>query len=180
VLERSNGEVERIGRLVKNMLVFSRIKPSGSDDQSNITATLKKVLALLQADYRRLEINCSIEVPDDIHVRCNEDSLQQILLNLLMNARDALATSLPPRKIAIEGRREGSYVVLSVSDSGPGVPEDKRSRIFDPFFTTKPPGQGTGLGLAVSRQAVDAAGGEIELDKGYGRGARFVVRFEAA
>jgi CheY-like chemotaxis protein len=101
----------------------------------------------------------------------------QIFVNLLLNSTDALpAHSADRNLIAISTRSEGGTVAVEVADNGPGVPVGVRDRIFDPFFTTKAVGEGTGLGLFVTRNLVDSLGGAIELDDAPGGGARFTIR----
>src|SRR5581483_10331665 len=96
----------------------------------------------------------------------DEDQLHQVVLNLLVNAQQALETAPRPRRVTVKVGVDasGERVVLRVADNGAGVPEDIRSRIFDPFFTTKPTGTGTGIGLAVSRGIAEAHGGSLMLD----------------
>ncbi|WP_244867992.1 PAS domain-containing sensor histidine kinase [Vannielia litorea] len=98
--------------------------------------------------------------------------IQQVLMNLVQNAVDAMAGSAAP-EIRFETRQEGDRVVMDVCDAGPGVPEDMRATIFDPFFTTKEVGKGTGLGLSISHKIVEEHGGALELVEGGGPGACF-------
>ena len=99
--------------------------------------------------------------------------LTQVVLNLLLNACDAMPGG---GEIALRAALQGDEAVLVVSDGGTGVSPEIASRIFDPFFTTKPPGKGTGLGLAVSRAGIREAGGELELVAREGAGASFRIR----
>ena len=100
-----------------------------------------------------------------------------LILNLLLNAADAVG---PGGHIVLAAHASGGRVELSVTDDGPGVPSQMRPRLFEPFATTKDPGKGTGLGLAVCRGLVEAAGGSITLDESYAQGARFVVELPVA
>ena len=101
--------------------------------------------------------------------------LTQVLLNLLLNAADAMDGR---GTVTLTARREDDQVALHIGDSGPGVASEDRARIFDPFFTTKEPGKGTGLGLSISRQLVEAYGGSLVLlsSESEARGAEFVLR----
>ena len=101
--------------------------------------------------------------------------MQQVLTNLLVNARQALEEQQQPRRVRIDAHLADDAIVLAVSDNGAGIPPAIRSRIFDPFFTTKPVGAGTGIGLGVCRGIVEAHGGSLALTNSDG-GARFVVR----
>jgi len=107
------------------------------------------------------------------------DQLHQVLVNLIVNAQQALEEISGPRRITVAVRHDPakSNVVLTVSDNGSGIPEQIRNRIFDPFFTTKPQGIGTGIGLAVSRGMIEAQGGSLVLQPSPpGLGASFVVQ----
>src|SRR4029077_1285947 len=108
-------------------------------------------------------------------VRADGDLICQVLLGLLANAAEAAPTG---GEVALGAVAADGTVELAVADSGPGVPPDLRARIFEPFFTTRP--HGTGLGLAVARQIVEAHGGRLEVGEGAGGGARFTVRLPAA
>jgi two-component system, NtrC family, sensor kinase len=98
--------------------------------------------------------------------------LTQVLLNLLLNAADAVAGR---GRIKVGAEVDRERVRVDIEDSGPGVPDELKTRIFEPFFSTKPAGQGTGLGLAVCESIVTAAGGEIVVGRGALGGARFSV-----
>ncbi len=106
-------------------------------------------------------------------MRANPHQLQQVVLNLVLNAVDADASRI---SLQCEQDPAAEMCVLTVTDDGPGVPEDKLETIFEPFYTTKPAGQGTGLGLAVVRGIVKDHGGTIEAERGPEGGMRFVVR----
>lgn len=126
-------------------------------------------------------------------VRLDENQLHQLLLNLCVNARDAMSgegtieLSVAPRSLGAEeaarlgsGARPGSFGVLSVRDSGPGMPPQVKARLFEPFFTTKAPGKGTGLGLAAVARIMQAHGGFVTLESEPGAGACFDCHFPLA
>jgi signal transduction histidine kinase len=96
-------------------------------------------------------------------------------MNLLGNARQAMDTSGKGRNLTVRTRRRGELVEIQVADDGPGIPGDVKAKIFDWFFTTKPPGEGTRLGLAVSREILQAHGGNLRLEDTPGGGATFVL-----
>jgi len=100
--------------------------------------------------------------------------LEQILVNLLSNATDALSPGTGEIEVTL--REEGGDVIFEVSDNGPGIPAELGDRIFDPFVTTKPEGEGTGLGLAVSRRLAISMGGSLSAGKGSAGGALFTLR----
>jgi C4-dicarboxylate-specific signal transduction histidine kinase len=104
--------------------------------------------------------------------------MQQILVNLIINSRDALtesAQSQPEIKILVRPIEE--MLELNITDNGSGIPQDIQGKIFDPFFTTKPPGKGTGLGLSVIRRLVQDVGGTIQLESSSGHGCSMRLRF---
>jgi two-component system sensor histidine kinase HupT/HoxJ len=103
--------------------------------------------------------------------------LSQVLLNVFLNAGDAMEGS---GALRIEAARTAAAVEVRVTDEGPGIPPQHLSRVFDPFFTTKPPGQGTGLGLAVSHAAMEAFGGAIAAEPAPGGGATFRLTLRPA
>jgi signal transduction histidine kinase len=129
-----------------------------------------------QLELQRIELAIDI-APDLPAVRCSRDELTRVLLNVLSNALHATPEG---GSIAIEASLTGDVLALSVTDSGPGVPADLEERIFEPFFTTKPIGQGTGVGLALCRTILAAAGSTIHVERAPGRGAKFVIRLPAA
>jgi signal transduction histidine kinase len=106
-------------------------------------------------------------------VECVRSQLDQVLLNVLANAAQAISG---PGTITIETRREGDLALVRVADSGPGISADVLPRVFDPFFTTKPVGEGTGLGLSISYEIVKRHGGEIQAESPAGGGAAFTIR----
>ncbi|HZW13334.1 MAG TPA: ATP-binding protein [Noviherbaspirillum sp.] len=177
VLQRASAEVDRIGRIVKNMLVFSRSKSSLSLGDVDLVQAVTKTVALVEADLQHQNIKLRISAPETpVIARGNMDNIQQAVLNLILNARDALKQHPPPYKVDISVSNEGNgQCIISVADNGPGIPESIKSKIFDPFFTTKPAGQGTGLGLAVTRQLIEASGGSIDVGTAATGGASFVI-----
>ncbi len=122
--------------------------------------------AELQTDYGRVPA-----------IDCSTGEIQQVILNLVMNALDAVGET---GVIRVETRCEDEWVVLSVRDDGMGIDPDCLQRIFDPFFTTKAVGKGTGLGLSISYEIVHRHGGEITVESTLGQGTTFEVRLPVA
>jgi signal transduction histidine kinase len=108
-------------------------------------------------------------------VTADPHRLGQVLMNLLGNARQAMESSEKGRTLTVRTRRHAEMVEIHVIDDGPGIPAEITAKIFDWFFTTKPPGEGTGLGLAVSREILQAHGGNLRLDDTPGGGATFTL-----
>jgi two-component system NtrC family sensor kinase len=132
---------------------------------------------LLAYSLRGSGVEVERDLPDDLPmVPCDHDQFNQVLSNLLVNARQVLEAQPQPRRIRISAVVEAAHVQLAVADNGPGVPEALREQIFDPFFTTKPAGIGMGIGLAVSRSIVEVHGGTLTLEGAEEGGARFIIR----
>jgi signal transduction histidine kinase len=133
-------------------------------------------LARVQARFGRVEV--TVRLPADLpRVMGRERELGQAILNLLLNAADAMGGE---GRIRIEAATVGDRVEVSVADSGPGIAPEDLPRLFDPFFTTKAPGAGSGLGLAITHSILESFGGTIEAEAAAGPGAVFRMRFRTA
>jgi len=176
VLDQALQQIHRIKKIVSNMLLFihTRSVPSGN---CRIAEVIRQSLLLLEGELSKGGIAVEVDAADDLPaIRCSADSLQQILVNLIINARDALTDSSQPQ-IKIIVRPVEEMLELSVTDNGSGIPQDVQSKIFDPFFTTKPPGKGTGLGLSVIRRLVQDVGGKVQVESIVGHGCCMRLRF---
>jgi two-component system NtrC family sensor kinase len=178
-LRRIRSETERIHRTIRELLDYARTSPeqSPSHEHTALTAVVDEAVKLVtpQKDLRGIMIERRFaDVPE---VRAPAHELTQIVLNLLLNAADAVGGE---GSILVEVDEAGDRVRLSVSDSGPGIPEAIRDKLFEPFVTTKPAGKGTGLGLAVCQSLVERLGGSIRAENRAHGGARFVVELQKA
>ena len=166
----------RMSRIVDGVRLFARrtdLRKEPIDPMDPVRAAAGLVERRLEADGHALEVVAA--APGTIVG--DRDRLQQVLVNLLVNAADAVDQARPREgHIRVEGRWIGDGFEYIVEDDGPGVPEQDRDRIFEPFFTTKEVGQGTGLGLSLSYGIIRDHGGEMMLDESADRGARFRVR----
>ncbi|HEV8143132.1 MAG TPA: ATP-binding protein [Methylomirabilota bacterium] len=163
VRERLNiigDETARAARIVQNLLLFSRHYPA------------ERHLCLLEDQVRRvLDLKAYQLQQDDVQIvtefeycpplRADEHQLQQVLLNLVQNAHQAMAKQKPPRVLTVRISVKPNSAVIGVLDNGPGIASEALPRVFDPFFTTKPPGEGSGLGLSVSYGIVSEHGGRL-------------------
>jgi signal transduction histidine kinase len=113
--------------------------------------------------------------PDLPGVTADSHRLGQVLMNLLGNARQAVEAAEKGRNLTVRTRRRRAMVEIQVIDDGPGIPAEMKAKIFDWFFTTKPPGEGTGLGLAVSREILQALGGNLRIEDTPEGGATFIL-----
>jgi signal transduction histidine kinase len=172
-LELIEREALRAVELLEQFLLFSRADPGESEsiDLANVIAQVVSVTAA-QVGMRNITIGTS--VPTDLpRVRGRRGELTQVLLNLVINASQATPDA---GLIDVAVTTGDNALDVVVTDTGTGVPVDLRERIFEPFFTTKPAGQGVGLGLALARRIVTAAGGSLVCDATTSGGARFVMR----
>ena len=190
-LESIQGAADRGAALVKQLLLFSRRDPVQLQplDLSRSTKAITSMLAPLIGEDIAIRIELAEEPPS---VRADEGSIQQILVNLAVNARDAMpeggTLTLGTEVIVIDDRaasaypdaRPGSYVVLSVADDGLGMDAETVERIFEPFFSTKGRGSGTGLGLSVVYGIVEQHGGWIDVKSDPGRGTEFRIHLPVA
>jgi C4-dicarboxylate-specific signal transduction histidine kinase len=144
------------------------------DETVDVAALVESTLALARRSIED-RTRVTVDVSAAPRVRGDRARLSQVLLNLVLNAADAIEPDAPERnEIAIFATRDdGGRVVLAVRDTGSGIPADVMSRIFDPFFTTKPVGKGTGLGLAICQRIVSDLGGTLTVESTPGRGSTF-------
>ncbi|OAI16313.1 phytochrome sensor protein [Methylomonas lenta] len=176
VLNQALVHIQRIKKIVTNMLVFIRTQSSPTG-HSSFAEVLKQTLMLLEAELRKASIKLHIDIPEDLpQIACTPESLQQILVNLLINARDALLDRAQAQ-ISIEAYRCGELIEIKLSDNGPGISPEIQNRMFDPFFTTKAPGKGTGLGLSVTRRLIQDCGGTIRIASQVDHGCLMLLGF---
>jgi two-component system, NtrC family, sensor kinase len=184
---RMKRETERIHGVVRDLLDFARPEKeapmSGTMAQPSVVSdVVRDVIALVRPQRAFKSVALGTELEDSpLKVRLSSARLTQVLLNLLLNAGDAV-DSAPlgaAKRVTVRAKRVGDQVRIEVEDSGPGIPKSLRGKLFEPFVTTKEVGSGTGLGLAVCRGIVESCGGEIALDESYEEGARFVVSLPA-
>jgi len=168
-------EATRIGRITSNLLAFAR---AGGRERAlvDVNDIARRTFALRSYHLSTLNIAVSLELDrTDPKIWGNGSELQQMLLNLLINAEQALVTVDGSRSITLRTRADELECAITCVDTGPGIPSEIRDRIFDPFFTTKPEGVGTGLGLSICYGIIQDHGGRITMDSEPGRGASFVV-----
>jgi two-component system sensor kinase FixL len=169
-------EGQRIAEIVRGLLQFAR-DDRGKAQPTALGEIATRTLRLLGDNWTRHGIKVVVDLAADLPpAMARPQQLQQVLINLLMNAKDALTQSTNnDRTIWLSGHLHDGFVCLSVRDNGPGVPERLGVRVFEPFVTTKRARGGTGLGLSVSKGIVESSGGTIELRNKPGEGAEFVV-----
>jgi signal transduction histidine kinase len=172
---------KRASAVVRRLLAAVRSSPDDRYENVDVHWTITETLALVRPHIYRAGIRLVEHLPDKPMpmVYAVPGELEDVWLNLLLNAADALAGSSGGEiGLAAECPHDNS-IMVTVWDNGPGVPENIRAQIFEPFFTTKPKGEGTGLGLHIARQVIDRVGGTIRVESTVGSGTHFVVTLPA-
>jgi signal transduction histidine kinase/ActR/RegA family two-component response regulator len=171
-LEEIQRATERAAELTRQLLSFARRQPIQTQivDVNTLLVNLHKLLRRLVSEAVELVV---LPTKDPACVRIDPGQLEQVLSNLVMNARDAMPGG---GKLTLGVKATETDVILEISDTGVGMSEAVKSRIFEPFFTTKDVGRGTGLGLATSIAIVERARGTIVVDSSPGRGTTFTIR----
>jgi PAS domain S-box-containing protein len=174
--DRADEGISRVGAIVGAMREFGH-PPTAEKTPVQLNDALKNTLVVAMNEYKYVS-DVETDLGDLPRVVCNGGDINQVFLNLIVNAAHAIEERGPERgAIHIRTVVDGDDVVISVGDSGCGIPDDVAARIFDPFFTTKQVGRGTGQGLAITRAlVVDRHGGTITFDTEVGHGTTFHVR----
>jgi two-component system NtrC family sensor kinase len=179
-LRRIAEESERAARIVRNLLAFAR-RQSAARAAQDVADVMSRVLALRAYEFRLNAVTLQTEFEPGLPpVLGDGGQLQQALLNLLLNAEQAMR-SRTVRRLRVGARhvREADAVELFIADTGHGIPDENLRRIFDPFFTTREVGEGTGLGLSICYGIVRDHGGQIAVDSHVGQGTTFRILLPA-
>jgi two-component system NtrC family sensor kinase len=173
-LSQVTGETARVGRIVSDLLAFSRRgKPQRAP--ADLNKIVRTTLSLAQHKMKLSNVIVEVNFADGLPpAPCDSSQIQQVALNLALNAAEA-THGREERRVVISTAKGDGELLLTVTDNGEGIPPENLSKIFDPFFTTKSDGKGVGLGLAVSYGIVQAHGGEIEVKSVVGEGTTFTV-----
>jgi signal transduction histidine kinase len=176
-IERISDQAQRAGEIVRALLTLAR-KTSPERTPVDVNALLDDVLELGAFELRRGQIVVVREFGDNLpQILGDPIQLQQVFTNLCLNASEAMCESRGGGVLTVATRRDpgSGWVVVTVTDDGPGISPHHRSRVFEPFFTTKAAGKGTGLGLTMCRRIVEDYGGQIRVESGPGAGTTFIV-----
>ncbi|WP_210530448.1 PAS domain S-box protein [Rubellimicrobium arenae] len=178
--ERIRAAADRCGRIVKSFLAMARQKPP-ERAIVDLREVIRSAQELVAYGLRSAGVEVELRLPETpLEADVDRDLLGQVFSNLLINAQQALTARPLPRRLRVSAVADGPVLRIRVEDNGPGVPEAMRDRIFEPYFTTKAVEVGTGIGLSISRNVVEAHGGSIIVTDGELPGACFEVRLPSA
>lgn len=176
LLAKIERQTFRASEIVNSLLNFSRL---GNSDHGpvNLNEVITESLSLLEHQFKAKRIKVSLRLDQSLpQISGNAGKLQQVFINLFLNARDAMPNG---GRLEVATSSNSDMVIVDVKDTGVGIPAENIGRIYDPFFTTKEPGKGTGLGLAVSYGIVQEHSGRIFVESEPGRGTHFRLKFPA-
>ncbi len=171
-IEKIEEHVDRAKKITHSMLGFARRMEPRLDDVE-INTVLDRTIEMLNNHARINNIEIRKRYSDQLPVIASDESqLQQVFMNLINNAVDAIGND---GIIEVTTKRKDQWLIIGISDDGPGIPRSVQKRVFDPFYTTKPNGKGTGLGLSISYRIIEKMGGNIRLESEEGQGTAFLV-----
>jgi len=173
-LHNAMQQVRKATEIISHLRTFGRVAPV-SREPVHLLQVVSGSISLMTEQLRLRQIEVVLDFPEDVVVVGNAIQLEQVFLNLLTNARDALST-VDFRRISITCHIREEVAEIRFSDTGPGIPEGLERRIFDPFFTTKDVGAGTGLGLSITYGILRDHQGSIIVERHPGEGAHFLIR----
>ncbi len=176
MLTRTREGVQRVANIVQNLRGLARTSPPKMEP-ALLVDLIAPALEMIQGRIRRRGVEVVQNHENPRRVACVASQISQVVLNLLVNALQAIESGRNEHggKITVSSRPGSDYYRLEISDDGPGIDPDSLPRLFDPFFTTKPVGEGTGLGLSISHGIVTGHGGRIEVESNIGVGTTFRI-----
>lgn len=163
-------QIERVGGIVRKLLDHTR-RPQLQQESIELQILLDELQRLWAPSLANHGVSFKMEIPSACTLRVDRKQMEQIFINLVNNAVDAMPSG---GQIELSVDREGDFWKLALQDSGVGIPEEHLSQVFKPMFTTKPEGKGTGLGLAIVREIVRTHGGEVRIESQVGKGTRII------
>ena len=174
-LKRISSSAERCHKIVQSLLAFARQHPP-ERKPTNIHNVIDAVLEILLYELRTSNISVTREyAPNLPRLMIDPHQVQQVFLNIVHNARQAIEAHQPKGSVRIITRTSGGFVQVRFEDDGPGISQENLAKIFNPFFTTKPVGKGTGLGLSLSYGIIQEHGGQIIAESQLGHGTTFII-----
>ncbi len=176
MIERTHTGVKRVASIVEKMRGLARTSPPQWECVP-LADLVDNTLEMMRGRLKHQGVKVAVKILDVTRIECVPDQIGQVLLNLLINALQAIEGSGRQEggRIEVESHLVGPWIAISVTDNGPGIEPEHRERLFDPFFTTKPVGEGTGLGLAITHGIISGHGGRIEVESRKGEGSCFRI-----
>ncbi len=177
LLEKIAKQTFRASEIVNSLLNFSRTSPTDFGEV-DLNRVIRETAGLVDHQFQKSGVASQLTLVEDLpFIRGNSGKLQQVFLNLFINARDAMSGG---GTLTVRTWTESGFAHVEIADTGQGIPPENLARIYDPFFTTKGPKKGTGLGLSITYGIVQEHNGIIEVDSAIGSGTRFRLEFPAA
>jgi two-component system, NtrC family, sensor kinase len=172
ILEKIEAQTERVSRIIKNLLNFARNPSDFAFHRASITDILQEIISLIDYKLKAMNIKLELDLQPQRPIWAQEERLQQVFINIILNAMDAMPQG---GTLRIELAETAAEVVIKIADTGIGIQEKHLPHIFDPFFTTKGVGKGTGLGLSISYAIIKEHEGHITVESEAGKGTRFTI-----
>lgn len=187
MVNKIDSSVDRASKIINHMRLFAR-KSDMEREKVNVNEILENAFEIFSQQLKIRDIEVVWDTEENLpEIKADSSRLEQVFINLLINARDAIEDLYPPgqdtkgdKKIALRTRSAGGTVIVEVCDTGIGIPDTILDKIFEPFFTTKEVGKGTGLGLSISYGIIKECGGNITAKSESGKGACFIMQFPVA
>ena len=174
-LKKIRSEAERCQNIIRNILAYAR-KPDNAKSCININEVIARTIDIKSHQFHLGNIKCELELDPEIpNTMADFGQIQQVLVNIINNAQDAMMDQESLRLITISSTYDSEYIYVVIANSGPYIPEDQSEAIFQPFFTTKKAEHGTGLGLSISRDIIRRHNGDIQLYSKAGEGVTFTI-----
>ena len=174
-LEGILSQGQRAAKIVRNLLSFAR-QTSPEKKACNVNEILHNILDMLEYDFRVSNIEVKTELDPELpQTMADASQIQQVFVNLVNNAHQAMKEQERPGRLTVRTRRHGDRLRVEISDTGPGIALEQQEHVFEPFYTTKAESKGTGLGLSISYGIVRAHSGHIEFSSRVGEGSTFVI-----
>ncbi|MEG8945709.1 ATP-binding protein [Rosettibacter firmus] len=179
-LNMMEAAIDKIEKVVSNLLNFTR-RQSTDFEKLSINEIIENSLLLVSHRFENAKISITKNLPLNLPaIRANKNQLEQVILNLFINAIDAIeekSKTQPQceKRINISATSDNYFLIIKIEDSGSGIPENLLDKIFDPFFTTKQPGKGTGLGLSIVYNIIESHNGKIRIESKEGKGTSVII-----
>jgi PAS domain S-box-containing protein len=177
LFDESKEGLSRVTKIIQSLRDFSRIDQVTDICEFDLNDGIRDTLTVAKNE---IKYDCDImtEFAELPPILCNPGQINQVILNIVVNAAQAIKAEKREEKgnIAIKTYRVDDFVLCEIADNGPGIPEEIITKVFDPFFTTKPVGKGTGLGLSISRDIIVKHKGQLKVDSTIGKGTKFTIK----